>query len=170
MRRTLLAFIVLSVCSTALGADVEEASLESWAGLIHERSVSKLPGGVETKVPLSQLEDAKEATFLVTVIKDNETLKTFTEASGGFFPKEALNVKEEVLVVVVLKRHTNAIRPDSLIVVGDGSATLKFVWAGILPEYAESFPALCRTIPKSVKVLHVETAVRKKRIATLTLR
>ena len=76
---------------------------------------------------------------------------------------------DEALIIVVLERHTNVIRPDSLSIAADGTVTLTVLWDGIQPEYAEEFPATSRIVPKTVKVIHVETAIWKRRIAAFRL-
>ena len=169
MQRMSLCLLIILAGARCWALEPAEPSLESWSGLIHDQSIRELPRGVETRLSVFDLEEEDDAVFFVAVIKDNMTLKAFTKVAGGFFPEGNLNVKQEVLVVVVLKRYTNAIHPESLTVSKDGTANLTIQWDGIQPAYGESFPAACKIVPKDVRVIHVNTGDRDFRLATIKL-
>lgn len=138
MRKWLLTAAVFAAGGIVAQADDKQPL--AWDGLIHEKSVAKLPNAITT---------AKPGKFAMAVIQDEKTFKAFFEAAGVKTRDDwKIDWAKQAVAVVVLQENTNRLRFKGIQIDKDKSATLTFQWDGIEPYYSERNPAVFAAFDK----------------------
>ena len=119
-----------------------EPKLEgSFSGLIEDKALEKL------EKPASAT-PFRGTTFSYGVFSSQKTWSAFTKRAGKPVGKLEVDWKTEIVVYVVLQKHSNKLSFQKWEQKSDKTGELLFQWIPIKPFYANSFPAVLYTVSK----------------------